>query len=64
VSEALGKAWKTFGEGFAGTRQKKLGELYIGNSFFAKYFLLGTQQRCSPSVARYSTKKRRRHGGW
>jgi hypothetical protein len=40
VSEALGKAWKTLGEGFAecDTRQRELGELYIGNGFFAEYF--------------------------
>jgi hypothetical protein len=42
VSEALGKAWKTLGEGFAecDTQQRELGELYIGNDFFAEYFLL------------------------
>jgi hypothetical protein len=47
VSEALGKAWKTLVEGFAecDTRQRELDELYIGNSFFAEYFLLGTRQR-------------------
>jgi hypothetical protein len=47
VSEALGKAWKTLDEGFAecNTRQRKLGELYIGNGFFAEYFLSGTRQR-------------------
>jgi hypothetical protein len=47
VSEALGKAWKTFSEGFAkcDTRQRELGELYIGYGFFAEYFLLGTRQR-------------------
>jgi hypothetical protein len=26
------------------TRQRKLGELYIGNGFFAEYFLSGTRQ--------------------
>jgi hypothetical protein len=46
VSEALGEAWKTLGEGFAecDTRQRELGELYIGNDFFAEYFLSGTRQ--------------------
>jgi hypothetical protein len=36
-------AWKTIGECFAecDTRQKKLGELYIGNDFFVEYFLSG-----------------------
>ena len=47
MSEALGKAWKTLGEDFAecDTRQRKLGELYIGNDFFAEHFLSGTRQR-------------------
>jgi hypothetical protein len=42
VSEALGKAWKTLGEGFAecDTQQRELDELYIDNSFFDEYFLL------------------------
>jgi hypothetical protein len=46
VSEALGKAYKTLGEGFAecDTRQRKLDELYIGNDFFVEYFLSGTRQ--------------------
>jgi hypothetical protein len=45
VSEALDKAWKRLGEDFADcdTRQRKLGELYIGNDFFAEYFLSGTR---------------------
>jgi hypothetical protein len=40
-------AWKTLGEVFVecDTRQRELGELYIGNSFFAEYFLSGTRQR-------------------
>jgi hypothetical protein len=40
VFEALGKAYKTLGEGFAecDTRQIKLGKLYIGKDFFAEYF--------------------------
>jgi hypothetical protein len=47
VSEALDNIWKTLGEGFAecDTRQRRLGELYIGNDFFADYFLSGTRQR-------------------
>jgi hypothetical protein len=46
VSEALGKAWKTLGEGFAecDTRQRKHDELYISNAFFAEYFLSSTRQ--------------------
>jgi hypothetical protein len=46
VSEALGKAWKTLDEGFADcdTQKRRLGELYIGNNFFAMYFLSDTQQ--------------------
>jgi hypothetical protein len=41
VSEALGKAWKTLGEGFVecNTRQRKLDE------YFPEYFLSGTRQR-------------------
>jgi hypothetical protein len=54
-SASLSSAWKTFGEVFAecDTRQKKVGELYIGNDFFAEYFLSSTLL----SVTRYSTKK-------
>jgi hypothetical protein len=46
VSEALGKDWKALGKGFAecDTWQRKLGELYIGNNFFAEYFLSNTRQ--------------------
>jgi hypothetical protein len=46
VSEALGKTWKTLDEGFAecDTQKRRLGELYIGNNFFAMYFLLDTRQ--------------------
>jgi hypothetical protein len=45
VSEALGKVWKTLGEGIAecDTQQREIGELYIGNSFFAKYVLSSTR---------------------
>jgi hypothetical protein len=47
VLEALGKARKTLGKVFAecNTRQRTLGELYIGNDLFAEYFLSGTRQR-------------------
>jgi hypothetical protein len=43
VPEALDKAWKIVGEVFAecDSRQRSLDELYIGNDFFAEYFLLG-----------------------
>jgi hypothetical protein len=45
VSKTLGKAWKTLSESFVErhTRQRKLGELYIGNDFFVEYFLSDTQ---------------------
>jgi hypothetical protein len=58
VSKTLDKAWKTLDEGFAecNTRQRKLGELYIGNGFFAEYFLSGTRQR----LYRVSTGTRQR----
>jgi hypothetical protein len=47
VSETHGKGYFTLGKGFAecNTRQRTLGELYIGNSLFAAYFLSGTRQR-------------------
>jgi hypothetical protein len=46
VPEALDKAWKTLVEVFAecDTRQREFGEQYIGNGFFAEYFLPGTRQ--------------------
>jgi hypothetical protein len=46
VSQTLGKGYFTLGKGFAecNTRQRTLGELYIGNSLFAEYFLSGTRQ--------------------
>jgi hypothetical protein len=59
VSESLGKAWKTLGEVFAecSTRQRVFGEMYIGNGFFAGYFLSGTRQRlCRVSL---STRQRK-----
>jgi hypothetical protein len=47
VSQTHGKGYFTLGKGFAecNTRQRTLGELYIGNSIFAEYFLSGTRQR-------------------
>jgi hypothetical protein len=47
VPEALGKALKTLGKGFAEcrTRQRRLGTQFIGKAFFAEYFLSGTRQR-------------------
>jgi hypothetical protein len=63
VSEALGKAWKTLGEGFAkcDNPQIKLSELYIGNNLFVKYFLSGTRQSlCRVSL---STRQRSCHHG-
>jgi hypothetical protein len=47
VSQTLGKGYFTLGKGFVecNTRQRTLGELYIGNSLFAEYFLSGTRQR-------------------
>jgi hypothetical protein len=46
VPEALDKAWKTLGKDFAeyNTRQRELGEHYIGNDFFPEYFLSSTWQ--------------------
>jgi hypothetical protein len=47
VSRTHGKGYYTLGEAFAEchTRQRTLGELYIGNNLFAEYFLSGTRQR-------------------
>jgi hypothetical protein len=47
VPEALGKALKTLGKGFAecDTRQRRLGKQYIDKAFFAEYFFSGTRQR-------------------
>jgi hypothetical protein len=60
--QALGKAWKTLGKGFAEcrTRQRGLGEQYIGKAFFAEYFF-GYSAQTLPSARQYSTKKSRRH---
>jgi hypothetical protein len=46
VSEVIGKACKTLGEGFTEyhTRQRRLSRLYIGNCLFVEYFLSGTRQ--------------------
>jgi hypothetical protein len=47
VPEALGKAVKTLGKGFAECRtwQRRLGKQCIGKAFFAEYFFSGTRQR-------------------
>jgi hypothetical protein len=55
VSKTLGKACKTLDECFVecDTHQIKIGKLYIGNGFFAEYFLSGTRERLcrlSPST--------------
>jgi hypothetical protein len=59
VPEALGKAVKTLGKGFAEcrTRQRRLGKQCIGKAFFAEYFFSGTQQRGLPSAREHSAKK-------
>jgi hypothetical protein len=59
VPEALGKALKTLGKGFAEcrTRQRKLGTQCIGKAFFAEYFFSGTWQRGLPSAREHSAKK-------
>jgi hypothetical protein len=46
VLKTLDKAWKTLGERVdeCDSRQRSLGEPYIGNRFFTEYFLSGTQQ--------------------
>jgi hypothetical protein len=48
-------AWETLDKLFAewDSRQKSLGELYIGSGFFAEYFLSGTRKklrRVSPDI--------------
>ena len=50
VPEALGKALKTLGKGFAEcrTRQRRLGKQCIGKAFFVEYFFSGTRQRGLP----------------
>jgi hypothetical protein len=47
VLQALGKALKTLGKGFAEcrTRQRRLGTQCIGKAFFDEYFFSGTRQR-------------------
>jgi hypothetical protein len=57
VPEALGKALKTIGKGFAEcrTRQIRLGTQCIGKAFFAEYFFSGTRQE-------HSAKKSSRYG--
>jgi hypothetical protein len=59
VSEALDKAWKTLSKSFVecDTRQRRLGELYIVNGFFAEYFLSGSRQRlCRVSLGTWQRK--------
>jgi hypothetical protein len=64
VPEALDKALKTLGKGFAecDTRQRRLGKQCIGKAFFAEYFLSGTRQRDLPSAREHSAKKSGRYG--
>jgi hypothetical protein len=59
VPEALGKALKTLGKGFAecDTRQRRLGK-----AFFAEYFFSGTRQRGLSSAREHSAKKSGRYG--
>jgi hypothetical protein len=59
VPEALGKALKTLGKGFAecDTRQRRLGKQCIGKAFFVEYFFSGIRQRGLPSAREHSTKK-------
>jgi hypothetical protein len=45
-------------------RQRELDELYIGNSLFAEYFLLGTRQRLCRVSPGTRQKKSHRHGDW
>jgi hypothetical protein len=44
-NQLLCRVSETHGKGYFNTRQRTLGELYIGNSLFAEYFLSGTRQR-------------------
>jgi hypothetical protein len=64
VPEALGKALKTLGTGFAecDTRQRRLGKQCIGKAFFAEYFFSVTRQRGLPSAREHSAKKSGRYG--
>jgi hypothetical protein len=64
VPEALGKALKTLGKGFAEcrTRQRRLDIQCIGKVVFAEYFFSGTQQRGLPSAREHSAKKSSRYG--
>jgi hypothetical protein len=64
MPEALGKALKTLGRGFAecGTRQKRLGKQCIGKTFFAEYFFSDTRQRGLPSARQHSAKKSSHYG--
>jgi hypothetical protein len=64
VPEALNKALKTLGKGFAEcrTRQRGLGTQCIDKAFFVEYFFSGTQQSGLPSAREHSTKKSSRYG--
>jgi hypothetical protein len=64
VPEALGKALKTLGKGFAecDTRQRMLDKQCIDKAFFAEYFFSGTRQRGLPSAREHSAKKSGRYG--
>jgi hypothetical protein len=64
VPEALGKALKTLGKGFAEchTRQNRLGKQCIGKAFFAEYFFSGTRQTGLPSAWEHSAQKSGRYG--
>jgi hypothetical protein len=68
VPEALGKAWKTLGTGFAEcrTRQRGLGEQYIGKAFFAESFFraLGTNfAECQAVLGKEKPPSRRQSDG-
>jgi hypothetical protein len=57
VSPTHGKGKFTLGKCFAecNTRQRTLGELYIGNSLFAEYYLSGTRQALGKDFAECQT---------
>jgi hypothetical protein len=64
VPEALGKALKTLGKGFAEcrTRQRGLGTQCIGKAYCAEYFFSGTRQSGLPSAIEHSAKKSSHYG--
>jgi hypothetical protein len=63
VPEALDKALKTLGKGFAKcrTRQRGPDTQCIGKAFFAEYFLLGTRQSDLSSAREHLAKKSSRY---